>query len=101
MAHPWKPLLLLLAAVVAASPAHAQQGDWQPLGYRQSHFQFELPPGFSLMQQARTGQGASFNRLDGATMSVWGAELPRRAFRDQIAAQMRQDEAEGWNLTAG
>jgi hypothetical protein len=83
----------------AAEQAAAASEEWQQVGFRESRFSFEVPPGFDLAQNAEGGQGATFGRKDGSSLAVWGADLPKPKFRAQIDSQMKQDEENGWHLT--
>ncbi len=90
---------LAVALLVSAVPAASQAQDWQRFGLKESKFNFEVPPGFTMTQRADNGQGAMFSGPDGAVLAVWGSDLDKRDFRSQIDSQMQQDAAEGWKLT--
>ena len=90
---------LALALVVAGGPAAGQQSDWKSLGFKESGFIFEVPPGFEMAQTATSGQGATFEGPEGALLAVWGADLEREDFKAQIDSQIAQDRKEGWELT--
>jgi hypothetical protein len=90
---------MALALAIGAGPAASQQPDWEPFGFKESGFVFEVPPGFEMSQTAETGQGATFDGPNGARLAVWGADLEREDFKAQIDSQLAQDRKEGWELT--
>jgi hypothetical protein len=89
--------LAILALLLSVGFAAAQ--GWQPFGFKDPGFIFEVPPGFEISETAENGRGASFEGPDGAYLAVWGADLARRDFRAQIDSQMAQDRKDGWDLT--
>ena len=82
MTSRWNIAQLVLALVVLPAQANAQ--EWQQFGVKQSGFAFDVPPSFALKQRAGNGKGATFEGEDGAFLSVWGNDLPKRDFKAKI-----------------
>ena len=86
-----------LFAALLCFQAFAQ--EWQPFGVGQLGFIFDVPPRFVLAERSDAGDGASFKGPEGAFLAVWGMPLERSDFGKEVAARMREDEAEGWRIS--
>lgn len=92
-----KRILAPLFATLLSCQAFAQ--DWQPFGVEQLGFIFDVPPGYILTERSDAGDGASFKGPAGSFLAVWGMPLERSDFKKEVAARMREDEAQGWRIS--
>ncbi len=90
-------LNVVLSLLVLTVQADAQ--EWEKFGFRKLGFGFDLPPGFALNETSEDGRSATFKAGEGAFLTVWGDNLPRRHFKATIQAQLNADEVEGWEIT--
>ena len=82
-------LLLLPAAAFAQSPetyVNARIG-----------FAVEIPPGFTLMQEADSGDGRTYAKGE-ARLLVWGNLLDGGLFEDEVATRRMAYLREGWDI---
>ena len=82
-------LLLLPAAAFAQSPetyVNARMG-----------FAVEIPPGFTLMQEADSGDGRTYAKGE-ARLLVWGNLLDGGLFEDEVATRRMAYLREGWDI---
>ena len=92
--------LAIAATLAASSPAvPADSPEWKPFGFRSLGVIFEVPPGFELANTTEDGQGATFQTLESGYLAVWGDNLPLQEFKAAVRAQLRSDEAQGWNVS--
>ena len=82
-------LLLLPAAAFAQSPetyVNARMG-----------FAVEIPPGFTLMQEADSGDGRTYAKGE-ARLLIWGNLLDGGLFEDEVATRRMAYLREGWDI---
>ncbi|PZO82155.1 MAG: hypothetical protein DI629_01430 [Mesorhizobium amorphae] len=82
-----------LAAAFVAFPAAAYENA--RFGYA-----LELPSGFGPVTEADNGDGGrSLADRGDAELLVWGAGLLASSFARDVAARIKADEAEGWDVS--
>jgi hypothetical protein len=90
--------LLLLIALLFASPALAQEWD----SYSNSRFGYvvDVPPGFAGDGESDNGDGQFFESADGTqTLRVYGGNNVDGGFEASITAAMRYAREDGWALS--
>lgn len=86
-------LLLLLAL-----PASAYAQDWEPYANARFGFSVEIPPGFTLVQEADNGDGRTYANGE-AKLQVWAHHLTAGPFEEEVADRRTSYNQEGWDLT--
>jgi hypothetical protein len=89
-------LLLLFFAVI--QPAFAD--DWQPYANVRFGYAIEIPPGFTMTNEAENGDGRTYASQSGrTTLSVWGTLLADLPFREDVSQQRDFYVQDGWDIS--
>ena len=89
-------LLSVLLAVLLPTLAFA--AGWEPYVNGRFGYAVEIPPGFSLVNEADNGDGRSYAN-GSATLAVWGNYLAAGPFEDDVADRRATYKREGWDLS--
>ena len=86
-------LFLLSSSAIAA--------DWSSYANARFGVSIDLPPGFvNDMPEPANGDGLTFHSIDGkAELLVWGNNLVHVGFNQDVAARLKSDMADGWNIS--
>ncbi|WP_432347238.1 hypothetical protein WMC41_05290 [Shinella yambaruensis] len=87
-------LLLLFLALPGAAFA---QG-WEPYVNARFGFAVEIPPGFTLVQEADNGDGRTYAKGE-ARLSIWANHLATGLFREEVDDRRTTYLQEGWDLS--
>lgn len=79
-------------------PAAALAEDWQSYANARFGFAVDIPPGFTLVQEAENGDGRTYARGE-AKLSVFANYLATGPFEDEVAARRKTYLDEGWDLS--
>ncbi|MGB8313467.1 MAG: hypothetical protein WCE69_03175 [Aestuariivirga sp.] len=85
--------------VLFASAAFA--GDWTSYSNARFGVGIDVPPGFvNDMPAPANGDGLTFHSADGkAELLVWGNNLADEDFNQHVAARLKSDTEDGWNIS--
>ena len=87
-------LLLLLLALPA--PALAQ--SWEPYVNARFGFAVDIPPGFTLVQEADNGDGRTYAKGE-TRLLVWANRLTDGTLEDEMIVRRRAYLREGWDIS--
>lgn len=89
---------LLLLLLFLALPVAAVAQGWEPYVNARFGFTVEIPPGFSLVQEAGNGDGRTYAKGE-AKLSVWANHLSTGPFEEEVASRRETYLQEGWDLS--
>lgn len=81
-----------------ALPAAAFAQGWEPYVNARFGFAVDVPPGFTLVQEADNGDGRTYANGE-AKLSVWANHLVIGSFADEVASRRMAYLREGWDLS--
>jgi hypothetical protein len=86
-------LFLLSASAIAA--------DWSSYANARFGATIDIPPGFmNDVPEPENGDGLTFHSADGkAELLVWGNNLVDADFNQDVAARLKSDMEDGWNIS--
>ena len=79
-------------------PTLAFADDWEPYANARFGFAVDIPPGFTLVQEADNGDGRTYAKGE-AKLSVFAQYLATGPFEDEVAARRKTYLDEGWDLS--
>ncbi|EYR83077.1 hypothetical protein [Shinella sp. DD12] len=79
-------------------PAAAFAQGWEPYANARFGFAVDVPPGFTLVQEADNGDGRTYANGE-AKLSVWANHLVIGSFADEVASRRMAYLREGWDLS--
>lgn len=92
-----KTFLLGVMPIVVALSALAD--DWGRYQNPRFAYSIDVPPGFSAVAQADSGDGGISRSRDGsAELTVWGGYLASGDFATEVADRVRADVDAGWSI---
>ena len=89
------PRFLLLLLMLLPAPAFAQ--SWEPYVNARFGFAVDIPPGFTLVQEAENGDGRTYAKGE-AKLLVWANRLTDGTFEDEVIVRRRAYLREGWDI---
>ena len=89
---------IVLSCFVLLFPVFAFAADWEPYLNGRFGYAVDIPPGFTLSNEAENGDGRTYAK-GGATLSVWGHYLAAGPFEEEVAARRAIYGQEGWSLS--
>ena len=89
---------LLLSLLLVFTPILAAAAGWAPYVNGRFGYAVDIPPGFSLVNEADNGDGRSYAN-GSATLAVWGNYLAAGPFEDDVADRRATYKREGWDLS--
>ena len=87
-----------LTLLIVLLPAFAVAADWQPYANARYGFAVEIPPGFTLVNEADNGDGRTYANGE-AKLLVWAHYLTAGPFEEEVADRRATYQQEGWDLT--
>ena len=90
------PRFLLLLLMLLPAPAFAQ--SWEPYVNARFGFAVDIPPGFTLAQEAENGDGRTYAKGE-AKLLVWANRLTDGTFEDEVIVRRRAYLREGWDIS--
>jgi hypothetical protein len=86
-------LFLLSSLAIAA--------DWSSYANARFGATIDIPPGFvNDVPESENGDGLTFHSTDGkAELLVWGNNLVEADFNQDVAARLKSDMEDGWNIS--
>ena len=88
----------ILFLLVLLLPAAAFAQDWEPYANPRFGFAVEIPPGFTLVQEAGNGDGRTYANGE-AKLLVWAHYLTTGPFEEEVASRRKTYRQEGWDLS--
>ncbi|MGI6852086.1 hypothetical protein [Mesorhizobium sp. 1B3] len=92
-----------LAAAIAGlllSIGVANTADWSSYSNARFGYQIDVPPAFSKVSEADNADGGVSKARDGrGTLRVWGGHITEADFQSEVTWRIRQDLANGWEVT--
>jgi hypothetical protein len=75
--------------------------DWSNYANARFGATIDIPPGFvNDVPEPENGEGLTFHSVDGkAELLVWGNNLVDADFNQDVAAQLKSDTEDGWNIS--
>jgi hypothetical protein len=91
--------LVISFLVLFASAAYA--AEWTIYSNARFGVSIDVPPGFvNDVTEPENGDGLTFHSADGkAALLVWGNNLVDEDFNQHVAARLKSDAADGWNIS--
>ncbi|MCR6498948.1 hypothetical protein MUO32_07895 [Shinella sp. CPCC 101442] len=89
---------LLFALSFLLTPIFALAAGWEPYVNGRFGYAAEIPPGFTLSNEADNGDGRTYAN-GGATLAIWGHYLTTGPFGEEVADRRATYEQEGWDLS--
>jgi hypothetical protein len=89
----------ILALFLLSSSAMA--ADWSSYANARFGATIDIPPGFvNDVPEPANGDGLTFQSVDGkAKLLVWGNNLVDTDFNQDVAARLKSDMEDGWNIS--
>lgn len=91
-------MLRFLLALLPLLPASAFAAEWQSYTNARYGFAVEIPPGFTLVQDADNGDGRTYANSE-AKLLVWAHHLTAGPFEEEVADRRATYRQEGWDLS--
>lgn len=88
----------LLSLLVLLLPVSAFAVDWQPYVNARYGYAVEIPPGFTLVNEADNGDGRTYANGK-TTLAVWAHYLTAGPFEEEVADRRTTYQQEGWDLS--
>ncbi|WP_439631510.1 hypothetical protein [Shinella sp.] len=79
-------------------PASALAAQWEPYVNARYGFAVEIPPGFTLVQEADNGDGRTYKNGE-AELRAWAHYLTAGPFEEEVADRRTTYQQEGWDLS--
>ena len=90
---------IILLLLLLCSPAFA--AEWTTYSNPRFGASIDVPPGFvNDVPEPENGDGLTFHSADGkAELLVWGNNLVDADFNQDVAARLKSDMEDGWNIS--
>lgn len=79
-------------------PAAASAQTWEPYANARFGFAVDVPPGFTLVQEAGNGDGRTYAKGE-AKLLIWAHYLTTGPFEEEVASRRKSYQQEGWDLS--